>query len=63
LQAESDKLTAERGQAESELADNTELLAGVAEQAEALQAERDQLADVLKWRGLRYLLLRTSPSP
>jgi chromosome segregation ATPase len=62
LRAESDKLTVERGRAESELANNTELLAGVAEQAEALQAEPNQLADVLKWPGLRNLLLRTSRS-
>jgi transcription antitermination factor NusA-like protein len=40
LQAESDKLTAERGQAESELAYNVELLAVVAPQASRRLAGR-----------------------
>jgi chromosome segregation ATPase len=59
LQAERDKLAAERDQAQAELADNKELLASLAEQAETLQAERDQLAEVLRWPGLRKLLLLT----
>jgi chromosome segregation ATPase len=59
LQAERDKLAAERDQAQAELAGNKELLAAAAEQAEQLQAERDQLADVLNGPGVRKLLIRT----
>jgi chromosome segregation ATPase len=64
LEAERDKLAAERDQVQAELADDKELLADVAEQAEQLKAERGQLADVLKGPGVRKLLLRAyHPDP
>ena len=59
LQAERDKLVAERDEALAELADNKEILAALSEQAEQLQTERDQLVDVLKGPGVRTLLKRT----
>jgi hypothetical protein len=43
----------------AELADNLKLLDDLAEQAGEWQAERDQLADVLKGPGVRKLLLCT----
>jgi hypothetical protein len=59
LEAERDKLAVERDQVQAELANNKEILAGLAEQAEQLKAERDQLAEVLKGPGVRKLLLNT----
>jgi chromosome segregation ATPase len=59
LRAKIEDLQAERDQAQAELADNKEILARVAEQAAQVQAERDQLADLLKGPGVRKLLIRT----
>ena len=56
LQAERDKLAAERDQAQAELADNKDMLAAFAEDAEKMQAEWDQLAEVLKLPGMKTLL-------
>jgi len=40
-----------------------ELIDMKAAEIESLQAERHELVDVLKWPGLRNLLLATSPRP
>jgi chromosome segregation ATPase len=58
LQTERDTLTAERDQAQAELDDTKEILVALTERAEQLQAERDQLAAVLKGPGVRKLLIR-----
>ena len=59
LQAERDKLTVERDEAQTKLADNEKTLAALADQAEQWQAERDQLAEVLRAPGVRNLLINT----
>jgi chromosome segregation ATPase len=59
LTAERDQAQSERDEAQAELAENKEILGALSEQAEQWQAERDQLAEVLKGAGVRKLLLRT----
>jgi hypothetical protein len=46
-----------------ELEEDKKLLERAAGEIESLQAERGQMADVLKWPRLHNLLLHTSPSP
>jgi hypothetical protein len=59
LQAERDRLIAERDEAQAALADKEKLREDLANQAEQWRAERGQLAEVLKGQGVRTLLIRT----
>jgi hypothetical protein len=54
---------AQCGRSREGLEEDKKLLERAAGEIESLQAERGQMADVLKWPRLHNLLLHTSPSP